>query len=151
MNFDLKSNRYIIVEIIPTKIKDGIIVQLSALKLNGLMLEDRFDYRVIDELVPYSDLLKIISYDKDKFKYANKDDKIMKEFKKFIEDLPILYIDNSYTLNYLNSLKNKKISILEYFNLDYSDDVIDKLIDKYNLQESDYIVDLLYESLIKEL
>ena len=43
---NLKEERYIILEIIPTKVKDGDIAQLSALKINGIKLEDRFDYRL---------------------------------------------------------------------------------------------------------
>ena len=43
---DLNKERYIILEIIPTKIKGGDIAQISALKINGIKLEDRFDYRL---------------------------------------------------------------------------------------------------------
>ena len=50
--------------------------------------------------------------------------------------------------NYLNMLSNEKESILKYLNLEYSDDVIEKIIDKYKLEQNNYIVDLLYEALI---
>ena len=47
---DFNKDKYIIVEIIPTRSnsKDGFIAQISALKLEGLKLIDRFDYRVTD-------------------------------------------------------------------------------------------------------
>ena len=38
--------KYIILEIIPTKVSGGDVAQLSALKINGIKLEDRFDYRL---------------------------------------------------------------------------------------------------------
>ena len=34
--------------------------------------------------------------------------------------------------------------------MDFSDDVIEEVIDKYKLEPSNYIVDLLYEALIFE-
>ena len=52
--------------------------------------------------------------------------------------------------NYLVDISNKKESILKYFDMEFSDDVIDKIIDKYKLENSNYIVDLLYEALIFE-
>ena len=44
---DFKKDKYIILELIPDGIdKDkGIVLQVSGLKLNGLELIDRFDYR----------------------------------------------------------------------------------------------------------
>ena len=43
---NLKKDNYIIVEIIPkhSSSEKGFIAQISALKLNGLNLIDRFDY-----------------------------------------------------------------------------------------------------------
>ena len=93
----------------------------------------------------------VISYDKDKFKYTNNSNDIIQEFIAFIEDLPLLIIDNSYTKDYLESIKNKKESIFKYLDMDFSDDVFDKLIKKYNLEPSNHLVDLLYESLIYEI
>lgn len=74
--------KYIILEIIPTATKDGDIVQLSALKIHDLKLIDRFDYRLNENKIPYRDLIKMISYDKDKFIYKNSTKKIMSAFKK---------------------------------------------------------------------
>lgn len=147
----LKDKKYIILEIIPTKIKDGDIVQLSALKIDGIKLEDRFDYRLDKSKVNIPDLLKITDYDNESFKYVKTTKTIINKFKKFIEDLPLLIIDNSYTRNYLCEFDNKKESIFKYFNLDVTDDVFDKLMNKYGLEPSNYLVDLLYEALIKEL
>lgn len=143
-------DRYIIVELIPEAISPdkGSIVQLSAIKLNGLVLEDRFDYRLKEDNIKIKDLLKIISYDKELFKYVDTSEEIINEFKNWSEDLKLLIIDNEYTKNYLKGLNNEKESILKYLNLEYSDDVIEKIIDKYKLEQTNYIVDLLYEALI---
>ena len=145
---DLLKKEYIIVEIIPTAVKDGEIAQLSALKIKGLQLLDRFDYRNSNIDNPF--VLNMIGYDKDKFIYKDDNKKIVKAFKKFIGRKTILYIDNIYTLNYLEQFNNKKEPILKYLNLDYSDEVIDKIKDKYNILDSNYIVDILYEALIYE-
>jgi len=141
----------IIVEIIPTHSKSefGYIVQLSALKLDGLKLIDRFDYRVVDELVLNKDLLEMISYDKDSFNYTENKNTIMKDFFKWIDGYKLLIIDNEYTLDYLKDIENKE-SIFNYLDMKYSDSVIDKVIEKYRLEPSNYIVDLLYEALIYE-
>ena len=146
------NKKYIILEIIPSVVdpKKGDIVQLSALKLNGIKLEDRFDYRLDEDKINNIDLLNIIQYDKDMFTYVNTTRKIITRFKKWIEDYDLLIIDNLYTENYLKNIKNKKESIFKYLSMVYSDDVIDKIIEKYNLQPSNHIVDLLYEALIYE-
>jgi len=63
----MKNKNYIIVEIIPTASnpKYGVIAQLSALKLNGLVLKERFDYRLKEEMIPNQDILRMINYDKE--------------------------------------------------------------------------------------
>ena len=146
----MKNKKYIILEIIPSAVKNGDIVQLSALKLNELVLVDRFDYRLSDDKIDNEYIKNMVCYDKDSFQYKNTTDEIISDFKKWIEDYDLLIIDNLYTRNYLEKINNKKESILKYLNLDYSDDVIDELIDKYKLEKSNYIVDLLYEALIFE-
>ena len=148
---NLNKERYIILEIIPTKVSGGDIAQLSALKINGIKLEDRFDYRLDKSKINITDILKMIDYDNESFKYVKTTKTLMKNFKKFIEDLPLLIIDNSYTRNYLEDIDNKKESVFKYLGLNVSDDVFDKLLNKYNLEPSNYLVDLLYEALIKEL
>ena len=76
---------------------------------------------------------------------------ILNDFKKWIGELPLLIIDNLYTENFLETLPNKKESIFKYLDTKYNDNIIEELINKYNLEPSHYIVDLLYESLIKHL
>lgn len=142
--------KYIILEIIPTATKDGDVVQLSALKIHDLKLIDRFDYRINENKIPYRDLIKMISYDKDKFIYKSSTKKIMSAFKKWCKNYDLLIIDNSYTLNYLEELNNKKESVFKYLNMEYNDNIIEDVIKKYKLEPSNYIVDLLYEALIYE-
>ena len=149
---ELKNLKYVILEIIPTNSdpKKGDIAQISALKLDGFKLIDRFDYRLDKDKISVFDILKIINYDNDKFKYLSSTKKIKKEFKKFIGRLPLLIIDNSYTYKYLEEFNNEKIPVFDYLNLKLSDTVFDEIIKKYNLEASNYLVDLLYEALIME-
>lgn len=144
--------KYIILELIPTSSnpEKGDIIQLSALKINDLNLIDRFDYRLKDKYIPFNDLLEMISYDKESFIYKDTTKEILNDFKSWCEDLPLLILDNSYTSKYLEELDNEKQSIAEHLNLKYHDNIIEEIIEKYKLQPSNYIVDLLYEALIYE-
>ena len=148
----MDEKKYIILEIIPTAVdpKKGEIAQLSALKLNGLNLIDRFDYRLNDDKIKIEDIKNMISYDKDSFNYVDSKEEILTNFQEFIEDYDLLIIDNEYTANYLEDIENKKESIFKYLKMDFSDYVIEEVIDKYKLEPSNYIVDLLYEALIFE-
>ncbi len=148
----MENKNYIILEIIPTGVKreNGVIAQLSALKLNGLKLIDRFDCRLNDDVVNNQYVLDMISYDKEKFTYLDSNEELINRFIDFIEDYDLLIIDNQYTKNHLEKIANKKESIFKYLNMEYSDDVIEKIINKYKLEPSNYIVDLLYEALIFE-
>lgn len=150
---DLNKEKYIILEIVPTAVdpKKGDIAQLSALKIDGIKLVDRFDYRLDKSKIKIPEILKMLDYDNESFKYVKKAKTIMKNFKKFIEDLPLLIIDNEYTRNYLSDIENKKESVFKYLGLDVDDEVFDRLMNKYGLEPSNYLVDLLYEALIKEL
>ena len=148
---NLNEKRYVILELIPTKSKDGEIAQISALKLDGLKLEKRFDYRLDKSLIKIPELLNMLNYDNDAFKYTKTTKEIIDNFKNFIEDLPLLIIDNEYTKNYLEDIKNEKISIFNYFDIEVNNDSFNKLIEKYSLEPSNHFVDLLYEALIKEL
>lgn len=150
---NLKKERFIIMELIPTSLNPerGEIVQLSALKINGMQLEDRFDYRLNEELIPYKSFLELINYDKDMFKYLDSKEEILNEFKKWIGDIPILIMDNIYTINYLKDITNKTESIFNYLNIDNNDDVIERLMDKYHIEPTNHVVDILYESLIQEI
>ena len=150
---DLKNSKYIILEIIPTSIdpKKGDVAQLSALKIDGIKLIDRFDYRLDKGKIKIPDILKITDYDNESFKYVKTTKNLLSNFKKFTGDLPLLIIDNSYTRNYLSDFNNDIHSVFEFLNLEVSDDVFDRLMNKYGLEPSNYLVDLLYEALIKEL
>lgn len=142
--------RYIILEIIPEAVSPdkGSLVQLSAIKLNGLVLEDRLDCRLDESKIKIKDLLSVIDYDKDSFKYFNSTEEILDEFKNWSEGLTLLILDNDYTKNYLNSLDNEKTSIADVLGLEYNDNIINDIMDKYNLVPTPYIVDILYEALI---
>ena len=63
---NLLKKKYIIVEIIPTAStpEKGEIIQLSALKLDGIQLIDRFDYRLQDDKLPIPEMISWINYDK---------------------------------------------------------------------------------------
>ena len=149
---NIEKDKYIIVELIPShsNSEKGMIVQLQALKIEGLELIERFDYRLEDNLVENKDLLNMISYDKESFKYVSDSNEIVKEFKKFSLKTPLLIIDNNYTIDYLKEFENEKESIFKYLNMDFSEDVFEKIITKYNLEPSNHLVDLLYEALIYE-
>lgn len=149
---DLEKKEYVIVEIIPTHPdpKRGQIAQLSALKLKGLTLLDRFDYRLREDLIENIYIREMIDYDKDSFTYKDSSEEIIKDFKKFINRDLLLIIDNDYTKDYLSVYKNAKESVFKYLNTCFYDDVFNELIEKYHLEKSNYIVDLLYESLIYE-
>jgi len=148
----LVDKKYVVLELIPSSsnAKSGTIIQLQALKLDGIKLIERFDYRLDEDLIKNNDLKNLVSYDKEIFCYVNDTNVILKEFKKWIGKLPLLIIDNSYTLDYLSEIKNKKESVFKYLDLSISNDVFDKLITKYELEPSNHIVDLLYEAIIKE-
>ena len=74
--------QYVILELIPDSISpsNGNIIQLSALKLDGLKLIDRFDYRLNYDKINNIDLKKLISYDKDSFIYVDDSDDIISNF-----------------------------------------------------------------------
>lgn len=150
---DLKKDRYIILELIPTAStkENGEIIQLSALKLEGLQLTSRFDYRLEEDKVPIQELLPLISYDPDSFHYVSSTQELLDSFSKWSDDLPLLIMNNGYTESYLADLTNDKEAIFPYLNMEFSDDVIRLMIEKYHLVESNYVVDLLYEALIQEI
>ncbi|MBR3145706.1 MAG: hypothetical protein IKF47_00430 [Bacilli bacterium] len=147
---NLHKDKYIIVEIIPTHSDSdkGFIAQISALKLDGIKLLDRFDYRVKDELIENEDLRNIISYDKEMFTYVDNIYFIIEKFKRWAEDLPILIMEEEYTPNYLKELNNKKEIIYPYIDVEYSNDVFNKIMDKYKIEPSNHLVDILYEAII---
>lgn len=150
---DLKKEKYIILELIPTSIKkeNGVLVQLSALKLDGIKLIDRFDYRINEDKVPLKDFIDMCSYDKESFTYVDSTDILLEKFKKWISNLPLLIIDNNYTRNYLKDISNNKECVFNYLDINNNDNAIEEMISKYNLEPSNYIVDLIYEALIQKI
>lgn len=149
---DLENKEYIILEIIPTSPnpEKGEVAQLSALKLKGLTLLDRFDYRLKEDNINNIYIEEMINYDKENFIYKETTKEILNDFKKWIGRDLLLIIDNDYTKDYLKKYKNKKESIFKYLDTCFYDDVFNEIIKKYNLEASNYIVDLLYEALIYE-
>ena len=71
-------------------------------------------------------------------------------WKNWAKDLPLLIIEEDYTLDYLKDLKNKKELAFKYFDMDYSLDIFERLMKKYSLEPSDHLVDLIYEAIIYE-
>ena len=149
---NLQKDKYIIVELIPTHSnpKEGFIAQISALKLDGIKLIDRFDYRVDDKLVENEDLKKIIKYDKKNFTYVNNIYFILEKFKRWVKDYPLLLLEGNYTYKYLKDLTNPKEVVYSYLGLEENQDVFVKIMEKYNLKPSEHLVDLVYEAIIYE-
>ncbi len=147
----LAKDKYIIVELIPTTLKKetGDIIQLSALKIENLQITGRFDYRLHEDRILIKDFLDIISYDKEAFTYKYSTEEILESFKEFIKDYPLLIIDNEYTRNYLSDITNKKESLYDYFDIEHKDSIIEELMSKYNIEPTNYIVDIIYESIIR--
>ena len=149
---DLQKDKYIIVEVIPTRSnpKEGFIAQISALKLDGIKLVDRFDYRVEDKFIESEDLRNMIQYDKKSFTYVNNIYFILEKFKQWAKDYPLLLLEDKYTKKYLRELKNKKEIVYPYLGFKHEPYVFNKIIDKYNLEISEHLVDLIYEAIIYE-
>lgn len=149
---NIKKDKYIIIELIPTnfKSKNGIIIQLSALKIEALKLIDRFDYRLSDDALPIAEMKSIINYDNNSFVYVNSEKEILNKFKYFCKDYPIIIMDDVYTKDFISIFNNKIEYIFDYLNMKYSKKIIDEIIEKYNLEPSEHIVDLLYEALMQE-
>lgn len=147
---NLHKDKHIIVEIIPTHSDSdkGFIAQISALKLDGIKLLDRFDYRVKDNLIENDDLKRLISYDKEMFTYVDNIYFIIEKFKQWAEDYPILIVEETYTPGYLSELNNTKELIYPYIDMEYSLDVFDKIMDKYKIEPTNHLVDILYEAII---
>ena len=149
---ELENKKYIIVEIIPTYSTSdkGFIAQISALKLDGIKLLDRFDYRINKDLIENDYVKSMLNYDNDSFTYLDNKEEIKDKFKEWIEELPLLLLDNTYTLDYFKDIKNNKELVYDYLDMEYNNEVFNNLLSKYNLEPSDHLVDLVYEAIINE-
>ena len=149
---NLKRDKYIIVEIIPTRSTPdkGFIAQISALKVEGIKLLDRFDYRVTNRHIESPDIKNMIAYDKKAFTYLDETKSMLKRFREWSEGLPLLTIDNTYTPRYLASLKNHQEMVFPHLGLDFAEDVFDQIMAKYPIEPTQHLVDIIYEALIYE-
>lgn len=149
---DLQKEKYIIAEVIPTHSDNekGFIAQISALKLDGIKLEDRFDYRVDDKFIENDYLRELIQYDKKQFTYVNNIYFIIEKFKQWAKDYPLLLLEEEYTKKYLSEMDNHKELVYPYFDLEFDNEIFNKIIDKYHLQHTEHLVDLVYEAIIYE-
>ena len=140
---------YVIVEIIPTTRNPitGDIAQLSAIK-KGKRTK-KLNLRLNKDKINIPDILRITNYDNDKFEYLETTNEIMNKFIKFIEDYDLIIIPNDYTKEYLSNIKNNKISISDKLGIDYSELLIDDIINKYNLEYSNDIVGILNDAIKK--
>ena len=130
----LDKDKYIIVEIIPDHLK----------------LIDRFDYRLNKDKIENIAILKAIDYDNNKFKYVLNINTILTDFKNWCNNYPLILIENSYTLEYLKEMNNVKELVYPYLDMEHSYNVFDEIINKYNLEPSNHLVDLIYEAIIYE-
>ena len=148
----LDKDKYIIVEIIPdhSDPKKGKICQLQALKIDNLELIDRIAYRLNKDKIENIAILKAIDYDNDKFKYVLNSNTILTDFKNWCNNYPLILIENSYTLEYLKEMNNVKELVYPYLDMEHSYNVFDEIINKYNLEPSNHLVDLIYEAIIYE-
>ncbi len=140
---------YVIVEIIPTTRNPitGDIAQLSAIK-KGKRTK-KLNLRLNKDKINIPDILRMTNYDNDKFEYLETTNEIMNKFIKFIEDYDLIIIPNDYTKEYLSNIKNNKISISDKLGIDYSELIIDDIINKYNLEYSNDIVGILNDAIKK--
>ena len=89
------------------------------------------------------------NYDDEDFIYLDNSMDILDKLKDFAEDLPLVLIDNTYTFNFLDDFTNKKELVFPYLELEFNDSVIQNMIDKYSLEASNYLVDLVFEAIIR--
>ena len=149
---DLLKDKYVIVEVIPTSLKkeNGQVVELTALKIDNLKLVDRFNYRLKKDNVLLKEMLDMCNYDNNEFTYLDETNDILLKFKEWCCDLPLLIIDNTYTLSYLSDMSNPKELVFPYLDLEFDSNVIQNMINKYQLESSNYMVDLVYEAIIRQ-
>ena len=62
----------------------------------------------------------------------------------------VLLIEPNYTFDYLKDIDNNKELVYPYLNMEHSYNVFNEIIDKYHLEPSNHLVDLVYEAIIQE-
>lgn len=137
-------DKYIIVEIIPTtRYKNtGDIAQLCAIK-NDNDITSFLKLRLDLNKIQIPDILNMINYDNNLFEYLSSTNKILNKFKKWSKGYNLIIIPNEYTIDYLSDLENEKISICEILKMDFKDSIIDDIINKYDLNKNEEIVEIL--------
>ena len=146
-------DEYIIVEIIPTRSKrelGGTIVQVSCIKMKDLIMTDQLYVRQDLNYVQEPDIVHMLSYGDDYFETTRYVNSVEKKFKKFIGKTPLLIMDNSYTLDYLQDYENEKISIFDLLGVEDSDTVFDEIRAIYGIEDTQDLVTILYEALLKK-
>lgn len=141
-------DKYVIVEIIPTTRhkNTGDIAQLCAIKCDNDILSN-LNLRLNLEKIQIPDILNMINYNNEKFKYLSTTNKILNEFKKWSKNYKLIIIPNEYTLDYLSDLDNEKVSICEILKINFSDNLITDIANKYNLNLNDEIVEIMYKAI----
>lgn len=141
-------DKYIIVEIIPTTRhkNTGDIAQLCAIKNDNDIISN-LNLRLNLEKIQVPDILNMVNYDKEKFEYLSTTNKILDKFKKWSKNYKLIIIPNEYTIDYLNDLENEKISVCEILKINFSDNLINDIINKYNLDLNDEIVEIMYKAI----
>jgi hypothetical protein len=139
--------KYVIVEIIPTTRKKdtGDIAQLCAIKIDDII--SNLNLRLEKDKIQIPDILNMINYDNNKFKYLPSTNKILNEFMLWSKNYKLIIIPNEYTLDYLRDLDNEKISICELLNIEFSNNLINDIVDKYNLNINDEVVNIIYNAI----
>lgn len=134
----------ILLELIPSKSKDGDIIQIEALDIKNNKIINRLNIRYLANNLDQK-LIDMISYDKDEHIYLDSTKSMLKALKDFARDKTIYIMDNGYTKNYL---KEFNTSFIEEFLGEKKENFLERMIKKYNIKPTNYIVDILYESII---
>lgn len=134
----------ILLELIPSKSKDGDIIQIEALDIKNNEIIKRLNIRYLAKNLDKK-LIDMISYDKEDHIYLDSTEEMLKALKDFAKDKTIYIMDNTYTKDYL---KGFNTSFIEEFLGEEKDNFLERMIKKYNIEPTNYIVDILYESII---
>lgn len=138
----------VILEIIPTAFSNGEIIQLCALKIEGITLIDRLDLRIVSDKIPFLELENLINYDSEKFTYLSSTGEMINAFYSFLGSDQLLIFNNKYTLNYIKY--DNYLFVDELLGVENNDNIVSLIVSKYELLPTNYIVDLIYEAIIKK-